>query len=102
MIHSFTMPCDYTLQNVAMVEQACAMRVEELNNNASRFNKESQSGGSSVRYHCDLRCEVMPGLDKIRVNLYGGTAKDAMMIGYNFCALQMTPSWIEKSAKSDQ
>ena len=102
MMHSFTMPCEPTERNLKMVEQACRMRVDDLNNQAAEHNliidedyKKDRTKKSEMRHHCNLSYEVQIGLHSIRVNLTEGTAKDAMMIGYNFCALQMNPSWKE-------
>lgn len=78
---SFTMPCSISDRNERMVKKACEVRHEELRDLAA---KENQS--------CDFKYEVISSMDNIRVNLYSATTKDAMMIGYNFCALQMNPS----------
>jgi len=92
-MHSFTMPCAPTERNEKMVRTACEMRCEDLRNEAALNNRENETSGSKVRHSCTLKYEVSIGMNNIRVNLYGGTTKDAMMIGYNFCTLQMNPSW---------
>lgn len=101
---SFTMPCSPTPENKQMTEQACRMRIDELNNQAAAHNKIidneyklDRNKRSEMRHHCHITCEVEMGLTSIRVNMMGGNAKDAMMIGYNFCALQMIPTWKEKA-----
>lgn len=101
-MHSFTMPCEVNEKNIKMVDQACRMRIDDLNNKAGAYNrmldeeyKNDRSKRTETRHHCNLTYEVAPAMENIRVNLYGGTAKDAMMIGYNFCALQMNPTWKE-------
>lgn len=104
-MYSFTMPCDPNERNRQQVDQACRMRIDDLNNQASSYNKAldeeykiDRTSRTETRHHCNLTYEVIVALENIRVNLYGGNAKDAMMIGYNFCSLQMNPSWKEEKA----
>lgn len=85
-LSSFTLPCKNTKHNVKLAEKACEMRVDELNQEADIFNNEVIK--SEVRYHCNLRCEVIAGLDNIRVNVYGATPKDMVMIGRYFTQLE--------------
>lgn len=98
------MPCDPTERNLAMAKQACRMRIDDLNNQAAKHNKElddeyklDRTKRIETRHHCNLTYEVALGLNNIRVNVSGATAKDIAMIGYNFCALQMNPTWKEDS-----
>lgn len=81
-IHSFAM--EVTGQrNYRVVQKACEMRLEELQQLAQKDKQD-----------CNFKFEVIEGMDTVRVNLYGGNTKDAVMIGYNICMLQTNPMWL--------
>lgn len=86
---SFTMPCAPTTQNEKLVRKACEKRIDELNAEARRFNRNADEPDEKgkkfeTRYHCNMQYEVILGMDNIRVNVSGATPKDFVMIGIHF------------------
>lgn len=83
-------------RNLRIIKKACEMRLEELQNEAIAHNKlmDEAPVKSKTRHMVNFSFEVIEGMDNVRVNLYGGTTKDAITIGYNICMLQTNPVWL--------
>ena len=82
LMKSATMPCGNTDNDLRNVEEVCSSYRIELQSKAELANQE-----------CTFRYEVIQGVYNIRVNIYGGTDKDFVMIGYNLAQIQLLKDW---------